>query len=337
MDEIAAELEVDRVEARAAAETAAWLRGWWESGARPRGEPPVWSEPGVVERLARARACAGEVGARAHALWRMAIAARGAVVDAAWAAGPRSAARLEAARAARERFAAAAGFDDAWAMWRAVAGEEDAPLPERAGEVAGGATEQAEEIDDRPFARALAAPARLVAWATGGAPVQVEVREGSAEEAGRCFVVEPGRDVRVRVWRRPGASARGTVRVLLHELGHATPAARARGPWALAQPASVAADEAAAAAMAGALEQPAVLVELLGVTAGQAEVVAAAERALRARRRARLVALAAAERAMYRDGGPPPWEAGLPWTAPGASHSYALAELLCAGGRCAGA
>jgi hypothetical protein len=331
-----AELEVDRVEARAAAETAAWLRGWWQDGVRPRGEPPVWSEPGVVERLARARTCGGEVGARAHALWRMAIAARGAVADAAWASGPRSADRLEAARAARERFATAAGFADAWAMWRAVAGETDAPLPEGAGEVAV-AVGTADEIDVAPFARALAAPARLVAWATGGAPVQVEVREGAAEEAGRCFVVEPGRDVRVRVWRRPGASARGTVRVLLHELGHATPAARARGPWALAQPASVAADEAAAAAMAGALEQPAVLVELLGVTAEQAEVVAAAERALRARRRARLVAMAAAERAMYRDGGAPPWEAGLPWTAPGASHSYALAELLCAGGRCAGA
>ncbi len=331
-DALALELEVDRIEARAAVEVAAALRARWaDPAARGLADPPVLRAPAALAVLGRARRLGGDVGARAAALWRLALAAAAAIGDDARQVPQeaRTAERLAAAAATRNRRAVALGFVDAWALARAVAGEDDAALA-----AAPAAIEVPGCPDDPAFARVLAAPAALLARLAERAQVdaraiQVAIVDGDAADAGRTFIVEPGRDVRVRVHRRPGASARGTVRVLLHELGHALPAAqRSAHGWARAQPASRAADEAAAARAAALLEQPAFLVDVLGVAAASARAIAAAEHALRRRRRARLAACAEAERAMYRGGGAPPWPDDAAWRDPGGAHSYALAEQL---------
>ncbi|MCB9571958.1 MAG: hypothetical protein H6709_07680 [Kofleriaceae bacterium] len=118
--------------------------------------------------------------------------------------------------------------------------------------------------------------------------------------------------------------------MLLHELRHAlTGAAAGAAPWALAMPAARADDDGPRGPAAARLEDPAWVADALAVPAEVAAAVAAVERAARRRCRAGLGdAAARAERAAYRDGGPPPWRDALAWTDPGASASYAAAEAV---------
>ena len=150
--------------------------------------------------------------------------------------------------------------------------------------------------------------------------VSVTVTRADAPVPGRTFVIAPGRDVRVRVWERPAALPEGTLRAKLHELGHAFHACVDTGHPARAI------EEGVAAWFAAQMEQPAFVREVLRLP--DADAIAEAERATRAARRARLEAAAAAERAFYTEGGPPPWREPLAWTDPGASAVYAAAESV---------
>ncbi len=329
MDAFGLELELDRLEAKVAREVGDAMRGWWAATAEDPWATLPASPPSLLTArpvLAAARVLPGEPGQRATRLWRMSIDAQAASADPARGVAPtdRTEARLVAARDARNAVAQRLGFPDAWALARVVAGDDDAQLPDSPSE-----NRPSEMADPPAFERALADPRGLVERVASRHEVDahaitIEVVMADAPVAGRTFVIEPRADVRVRVWRRPGATARGVLRVVLHELGHAMLAASWPDlPWAMCAAPSRAFDEAVAAWTAALLERDDFVAEL-----GADPAIAAVERATRARRRAHLVALARAERAFYTAGGPAPWQDALAWTDPGASHSYAAAEEL---------
>jgi hypothetical protein len=291
--------------------------------------------PSTRDVLARARA-AGD--ARAGSLWRLALGASFAAED----PGPRiaverrSEARFGAVAAARIAIARRLGFDDVWALARAVAGEADEPIAgpevpgppgERVGRhpeglAAPGAAGAAGAVDAWQLDPGALVRRVCAVHEVDPGVIRVELARGDAPVPGRTFIVEPRTDVRIRVWWRPGASVRGVARVLLHELGHGLRAALSAELPAAAE------DEGVAAWTASLLEREAFVEDVVGVAADHAAAIAAAERTARGRRRARLGALAHAELAFYRHAGPPPWRAPLPWTDPGASASYAAAERV---------
>lgn len=321
MDAFGLELELDRLEAQIDAEVEATTRALW-TGSAGVGDAPLLIADATRRMLGQARALPGELGARADRLWRQALAATFAAADPARAILPidRSEAGFVAAAATRAQIAARLGFADAWALARACAGEpeDDLAMPSPAAPDAG---EHLAELEPR-MAAVLDDPAPLVARLAAAhqvdpAALTVTVTTARAPIPGRTFVIARGRDVRIRVWWRPGATRRGVVRVLLHELGHALQ---------LAAPPSRAFDEGVAAWMASMLEREAFVTEALGVPAADAARLAAAERRGRAARHGRLYALAAAERDFYRAGGEPPWRDELAWIDPGASATYARAE-----------
>jgi hypothetical protein len=302
VDRFALVLELDRLEALIEAELGAVARDLWD-GVRAAAPPPVLGAASTRAVLARTR----DSSPRAAQLWRLALGAATAAADRARDT-PGPARTEEAFRAAAETRRAIArhhGFADPWALARAIAGEPDQPPPAPPPAPLDGLP----TTDEVP---ALDVDALIAAHGVDPGAIRIEIVDGDAPVPGRTFIVARGRDVRVRVWRRPGASPRGVLRVLLHELGHAIPAARGLAPPCAAL------DEAIAAWFAGLLERDEV--------AGAA--VAAAERAGRQRRRTRLAALARAEHDFYRADGPPPWQSALAWTDPGASGSYARAEEL---------
>jgi len=331
VDAFGLELELERIEGRIARGVGEAVRGSWETG-QDGAAPTALSADGTRRMLAAARVLPGDAGARAKALWRMALEAQAGAADPARAtpAGGRTEAGLIEARDARNAAARRLGFADAWALARVIHGEDDQPVALAEAEAEAPASdapiadppELDRLLDDpRPLVDALA---RL--HGVDGA-ITVAITRGDAPIAGRTYVIEPGHDVRVRVWRRPGVTARGTVRVLLHELGHALLAASWRDrPWALSAPPSRAFDEATAAWTASLLEREAFLRDHLRLA--DPAPIAAAERAARARRRNRLTAAALAEHAFLTAAGPPPWQDALAWTDPGASYSYAAAETL---------
>lgn len=296
------------LEARIAAELAEQALDAW-AAARPAAAPPVLTDPATRAALPRG-----------SYLGRLALAASFVALDPGRTVLPvhRTEARFLEVAAIRHALARRLGFADPWALYRAAAGEPDsAPDP---GSVPGPVVPA--PLDHEAFAAVLADPAPLIeALSTthglDARPIRVDVDTADAPEPGRTYIVHPGRDVRVRVHRRPGSTARGTVRVLLHELGHALVAAAACAPP------SRAADEGVAAWFASLLEREKFLVEVIAAPAE----FAAIERAARAARRARLTAAAAAEHAFYRADGPPPFRDALAWTDPGGSASYARAEL----------
>ena len=313
---------IELLEARIAAELAELARARW-AGEVVRGLPPTLGADATRAALERAGATT---------LWRVVIGAIAAAEDPGPLVPPaqRSPAAFVAVTRARAKTARRLGFPDAWTMARAIAGEP-AAVPDAgayrpdAGPGArhpsdGGAAPPLDQ-GEAAFEAALGEPARLVrVLGLDPSIVRVEVIEGDAPEPGRTFVVEPGRDVRVRVWRRPETTARGTLRVLLHELGHARVAAAS---GALAPP-SRAHDEGVAAWAASLLEREAFLAEVLAAPVE----VAGVERAARARRRARLAGIARAEHDWYRGSGPSPWREPLAWTDVGGAASYAAAEAI---------
>lgn len=322
MDAFGLELELERIEARFARICAEAAEAAWAGGVGPRlpGDEPT------RRTLAAARVLPGDGGQRAARLWRMAVEAQAVAADTARAVplADRTEARMIAARDLRNATARRLGFADAWTLARVVANDDDA-VP---GDVSEPPAEPARE-DHAAFAAVLDDPRALVDQLArrndlDPAVITVDIVTGGAPTAGRTYVIAPGRDVRVRVWRRPAATARGTVRVLLHELGHAFLAASWRDlPWAMCAPPSLAFDEATAAWTASLLEHDDFLARI-----GAPPHFAALERATRARRRARLVATARAEHAFLTSDGPAPWRDHLAWTDPGASHTYAIAETL---------
>lgn len=303
------ELEVDRIEATIAA------------------DPDAPVDDATRKMLERGRALPGDAGLRAATLWRIATAATWAAHDSARKLPPirRTEGAFAVAAESRAKLATRLGFSDPWALARALAGEADA-----AAATATAAAADADAAADAAFRRALEDPGLLaarIADAHGVRPgvIRVELGRGPSPEPGRTFVVEPGRDVRIKLWWRPEAGARGVLRVLLHELGHAVLAASWGDlPFGLAAPPSRAFDEGVAAWIASYLEREAFLVDVLAVD----PAAAATERAIRAARRARLETAAAAERAFYTAGGPPPWREALAWTDPGGSGSYAAGEAV---------
>jgi hypothetical protein len=330
VDAFGLELELDRVEGRIAREVAEATRALWADPEARLGPAAALTAEGTRRTLAAARVLPGDAGARAKALWRMVLDAQAAVADPARATpvGARTEAGLIAAREARNATARRLGFADAWQLARTIAGEDDQPVELVDGEPVTDAPAIAEPPE---LERVLADPRALgdaVARRNGvEAVIPVEIVEADAPVAGRTYVIEPGHDVRVRVWRRPGATARGTVRVLLHELGHALLASSWHDrPWSLCAPPSRAFDEATAAWTASLLEREEFLRDHLRIA--DPAPIAAVERAARARRRTRLAAAARAEHAFLTGDGPAPWQDALAWTDPGASYSYAAAETL---------
>jgi hypothetical protein len=305
------ELELDRLEGTIAADP----------------DRPV--DDATRRALERGRALPGDAGVRAATLWRIATAATWAANDAARRLPPirRTEGAFAVAAETRAKLATRLGFSDPWALARAIANEPDGSWQPRAHPERG---PEGAESKDAALRAVLAEPglvAARVAEAHGVRPgiIRVELQRGAAPDAGRTVIVAPGRDVRVRLWWRPEAGARGVLRVLLHELGHAILAAHwGELPFGLAAAPSRAVDEGVAAWTGSLLEREAFLAEVLDVD----PAIAATERAIRAARRARLEAAAAAERAFYTAGGPPPWREPLAWTDPGASGSYAAAEAV---------
>jgi hypothetical protein len=216
--------------------------------------------------------------------------------------------------------AARLGFRDVWALILAISGDPDGVIEPTA--------EQAATGCEVPVAAQLADPRPLIATLAAahgidpGVITQVEIVTAPAPQPGRTFAIAPGDDLRIRVWRCPDASEAGTLRVLLHEIGHAFLAAQTIDVKTRSF------DEGFAAWFASHLERPAFNRDVLGLAPSDAEALAAAERATRVARRARLTRAAAAERAFYVDGGPPPWRDALAWTDPGASVTYAAAETV---------
>jgi hypothetical protein len=319
-------VELELLEARIAGELAASARALWaETGRDPFARlppPPALLDDGIRATLARLRALPGDDGLRATTLHRHCLAAAAFAHERIPASIARTEAAFVALAAQRRAVAARLGFANAWALFEEVHGIAAAPP-------------DADESVDRDVDAAMADPARvlaLVADALGidAAPVtSIVVETRDAPTAGRTFVIEPGRDIRVRIWRRPSSTPRGVLRVLLHELGHALFAASWRDlPAGLAAPSSRAIDEGVAAWVASLLEREA-FAATLGLPAG----IAVAERESRAARRARLVAAAGAERTFYEGavsphGGATPWKDALAWTDPGASAAYARAEEI---------
>ena len=313
------EVELERIEGLIAADPD-----------RPLDEP-------TRRALAEGRALPGDAGLRATTLWRLATGAAWAAHDPARRLPPirRTEGAFAVARETRAKQAIRLGFPDPWALARAIAGEPDAEpaadaAAEPAADAAPDAAADAAAAADPAFRAALADPALLaarVADAHGVRPgvIRIALHRGDAPDPGRTVIVAAGRDVRVHLWWRPQAGARGVLRVLLHELGHAILAAHwGELPFGLAAAPSRAVDEGVAAWTGSLLEREAFLAEVLDAD----PAVAAVERSIRAARRARLAAAAAAERACYLGGGPAPWREPLAWTDPGASGSYAAAEAV---------
>jgi hypothetical protein len=304
-----------------AEELATAARDLWAATARDPfarlgAPPPVLASEQTLSFLRRA-------GARD--LERLSLGALFAAADRARATPPaeRTEAAFVAAAASRAAIATRLGFPDVWSLCLAIAGDGDS--------AAAAATATATATAAVAAAVAAAAAAlrdpRRVADSFGDSAfiTSIEVREADAPEPGRCFIVAPGQDVRIRVWHRPNASAIGALRVLLHELGHAFHTLDWRDR--LGAP-SRARDEGTAAWYASHLERADWIERILGLTPSDATALAASEVAARARRRARLASDAAAERAFYLSSGPPPWQSALAWTDPGASSAYAAAEPI---------
>lgn len=308
------ELELERLEGLIAADPD-----------RPIDEPSR-------RALERGRALPGDLGVRATTLWRIATGAAYAAQDSARTLPPirRTEGAFAVAAESRAKLATRLGFSDPWALARAIANEPDPSAADPAAAAAAAPDPAPAAAADAAFRAALDDPGLIAAHLAGAhgvrpGVIRVELQRGAAPDAGRTVVVAPGRDVRIHLWWRPEAGARGVLRVLLHELGHAILAAHWGDlPFGLAAAPSRAVDEGVAAWMASHLEREAFLAEVLALD----PALAATERAIRAARRARLESAAAAERAFYLAGGPPPWRDALAWTAPGASASYAAAETI---------
>jgi hypothetical protein len=264
MDPLALELELDRVIARLEAAIAEHTAAWAATGVAPPG-PAGLASAGARAVLGHAIGGGGALAARARpyleACRRAAVeadpdVARQRAEDPTWAGlGPLAEAR------------AAAAWRIGW--WPqdddAAADDVAAPVPPRApafhqpGDLA--------PVSIAALGRALDALAAI----HGGDPARVRLRLG---DAARCFVVAPGRDVRITV--RPGATPARWAEAL-HELGHALLALRP-GP----RPAR-AADEGAAAFVARHLERPAFSADVLGLAPGPAEALARVAAAARDR------------------------------------------------------
>jgi len=322
VDAFALELAIDRALARLEAALSAHTRAWAETGVAPP-PPRELIEPDTRRVLERG---AGEPRVRAYL-----IACRLAAIEAdervarvrAMAPSWSGLIALTAARAQAVASPLRAYYEDAIGA------------PGRAYDAIAAPAEVPADVGD--FRAAIGLPAidvervarvgELVARAHA---VDLRGLRGLRVDVGgeaRTFVIDPGRDVRVRV--RGGDSVARWMEAL-HELGHALVGLRPgpRPPRAH--------DEGAAAWIARAMERADEVERLLGVAPAIAARAAAAARAGRLRQVAQRAHLAAYEAALLDGEAPPPPVPGrvlaVPppalWLDPGAQLAYAAADAI---------
>jgi len=312
VEDLALELALDRTIARLEAAIAAHTRAWAGRGVAPP-LPAALVDPEARRVLERA---AGEARARPYlAACRLAaIECDGRVARV--RAGAPSWDDLIALTEAR---AAAAAPRDLHALVRdalGVIGAIDAPGAVPAAPAAFRASVGLPAIDAAAVTRVAAALGIDVR------ALRVEIRDEA-----RCFVVEPGRDVRVVV---RGGDAPVRWSEALHELGHALIGLRS-GP----RPTRTE-DEALAARIARRLEQPAFVRENFGLGDDAAVRVAAIARAGRSRQVAQRRHLADFEARLLAGARPAPPVPGRSlahppaslWLDPGAQLAYAAADRI---------